>query len=539
MVQLSKQIIKENGIIFSEKDIATIMVDAAHTQITNLISRKNTIRILEPSVGDGSLVYYLLKSIPSNINIIIDCLDIHNHFLEKMKNSFSKNNNITINYIHQDYLNFTPSQKYDLIISNPPYVRTSSIGSRKSQELKKQFNLSGKIDLYHAFFVKMISELSNLGTLIIVTSNKYLYNKTGYSLRKNIIDNLNIDLLIDLGDTKLFDAAVLPSILIGSKNQNQQSKFISIYENHSSILPSASIKNFDSINEAIKKSHNTNFQYKNLIYKIKKGDLVIEDYNIFLLSNSEHNFKKQMEQKSKFLLKDIATVKVGIKTTADKVFLFKKHPINIEKELIYPIIVSKSIQKWNVVSEKNKFIVYPYKANSEKKEVIKLTDYPNCKKYFESHGDILKSRKYIMESNREWFEIWVPHYPRIWKKEKIVFRDISSHGIFAYDKGSIVNGDSYFIILNDNVDNDYIYLLLGLLNSKIIAKYHNLVFPNKLYSNKKRFNSQYVEKYPIPDINLTLSQNIVEKVKKLLTAPTSDINILEEEINILCEKIYS
>ena len=41
------------------------------------------------------------------------------------------------------------------------------------------------------------------------------------------------------------------------------------------------------------------------------------------------------------------------------------------------------------------------------------------------------------------------------------------------------------------------------------------MFNNKLYSGRRRYFSQYVEKYPLPDINSTASKKIISLVKKL------------------------
>lgn len=41
------------------------------------------------------------------------------------------------------------------------------------------------------------------------------------------------------------------------------------------------------------------------------------------------------------------------------------------------------------------------------------------------------------------------------------------------------------------------------------------MFNNKLYSGRRRYFSQYVEKYPLPDINSAASKKIISIVKKL------------------------
>ena len=51
----------------------------------------------------------------------------------------------------------------------------------------------------------------------MITSNRYISTKSGGDIRKFLLDNYDIIEIIDLGDTKLFNAAVLPAIFIGKK----------------------------------------------------------------------------------------------------------------------------------------------------------------------------------------------------------------------------------------------------------------------------------------------------------------------------------
>src|SRR5205085_1388727 len=40
---------------------------------------------------------------------------------------------------------------FDLVIANPPYVRTQILGAAQARSLAGQFGLTGRTDLYHAF----------------------------------------------------------------------------------------------------------------------------------------------------------------------------------------------------------------------------------------------------------------------------------------------------------------------------------------------------------------------------------------------------
>ena len=59
-----------------------------------------------------------------------------------------------------------------------------------------------------------------------------------------------------------------------------------------------------------------------------------------------------------------------------------------------------------------------------------------------------------------------------------------------------------------------------------MTKYHDLVFSNKLYAGRRRYFSQYIQNYPLPNINTTVSKAII-KLAKELNAPTTDIKFKE------------
>ena len=110
-------------------------------------------------------------------------------------------------------------EQYDVVIANPPYVRTQVMGAKKAQALAKQFGLTGRVDLYHAFAIGMTTVLKPGGVLGLLTSNRFLTIKSGASLREMFSSHFDIEAIYDLGDTKLFTAAVLPVIIVARKGK--------------------------------------------------------------------------------------------------------------------------------------------------------------------------------------------------------------------------------------------------------------------------------------------------------------------------------
>ena len=105
----------------------------------------------------------------------------------------------------------------------------------------------------------------------------------------------------------------------------------------------------------------------------------------------------------------------------------------------------------------------------------------------------------------------------MWQKPKLVFPDISSEPCFFYDdSGAVVNGNCYWITVDGPHDQDLLFLLQGLANSSLMTRYHDLVFNNKLYSGRRRYLTQYVSKYPVPDLNSDAADRILEIARSLV-----------------------
>jgi hypothetical protein len=72
-----------------------------------------------------------------------------------------------------------------------------------------------------------------------------------------------------------------------------------------------------------------------------------------------------------------------------------------------------------------------------------------------------------------------------------------------------------------------------------MTKYHDLVFNNKLYSGRRRYFTQYVEKYPLPDFDSPASKSIINLVKELNAENNAEkISILENQLEIKVAEAY-
>ena len=171
---------KKNGVTYTPVELAEFVVKKAVNYLDNDLFLNKKIKILDPSIGDGILVKELLLNLDiktfSEIEIVGIDLDSSN--FEKITSLIKDNYpNVKLTLLMDDFLDFYDANKessFDIIIANPPYIRTQIIGSEKSQKIAKDFNLKGKTDIYYAFMMAMYSLLSNNGVLATITSKRFL-----------------------------------------------------------------------------------------------------------------------------------------------------------------------------------------------------------------------------------------------------------------------------------------------------------------------------------------------------------------------------
>ena len=78
------------------------------------------------------------------------------------------------------------------------------------------------------------------------------------------------------------------------------------------------------------------------------------------------------------------------------------------------------------------------------------------------------------------------------------------------------------------------WLALAVGNSKFIEWYYDVSFNNKLYSGRRRFMTQYVKQFPLPNPSLSVSQKIIKTVKRAYNEAHSNwVEDIEEELDLL------
>jgi hypothetical protein len=418
------------------------------------------------------------------------------------------------------------------------------MGSERAQRLASTFGLEGRVDLYQAFLLGMAQMLAPDGAAGIIVSNRFMTTKGGGALRSALRQRFDLRQIWDLGDTKLFSAAVLPAVLVARGTAAPSSDapvFTSIYE----VKDEAAIQAADPIDA---------LSHEGLVeigdgrrFCVRHGvlDGSGDDSDVWrLASESGDEWMATVDRQTWKRFGEIGKIRVGVKTCADKIFIRHdwESAFGPEKpELLRPLTTHHGAGRFRAtVPKKDRAILYPHEVVQGSRQAIPLEDFPKSRAYLETHRAALESRTYVMEAGRRWYELWVPQDPQAWSTPKLVFRDISERPTFWIDlDGSVVNGDCYWLAARSEGDADLLWLAAAVANSTFAEAFYDHRFNNKLYAGRRRFITQYVEQFPLPDPALALSRDIIARAKAIFEANHApEAQDMEQELDALVWRAF-
>ena len=533
-------------------------------EISERLPSNRPLRVLDPAIGHGELLVSLLEQFTHRAGLPIEVYGFETNpdalgtAKERLEVDFP---DIPVHFEFGNFLEFVLAHfgsckqenlfcqavpgTYDVIIANPPYVRTQIMGAEQAQLLAEQFGLSGRLDLYYAFILAISQVLAPQGIAGIIVSNRFMTTKSGAVVRDALFDRFKIRHAWDLGDTKLFGAAVLPAVLL-VENRNGQSAdtpaFTSIYQTDGSATKTATDV-ISALGEegVVRIPDGRHFQ-------VQHGQLNTGGHSegVWRIGTDSVNTWLDVVNKNAWgTFRDIGKIRVGVKTCADKVFIrndWQDMPDSARPELLRPLTTHHIARRFKSLAlDQSSQILYPHEVLDGCRRAIDLECYPKSRIYLESHRSTLENRRYVIEAGREWYEIWVPQNPDVWSQPKLVFRDIAEEPTFWLDfSGSIVNGDCYWLTCQESNQSDLLWLAAGVGNSTFIERFYDLLFNNKLYAGRRRFITQYVEQFPLPDPHSSLGKMIIKTTKQMYnTVQTVRLKRLQKELDAMIWEAFT
>ena len=222
IVELANINREENEAYFTNKSI----LNDIYGELPNI--QKDKVNILEPSVGIGNFLPFIVKKYEDKKSVNIDVFDINPdviNALQELVKQYEFPKNIHISFFNANTLLHKFNKHYDLTIGNPPFANASGKELclyQKDAKNKSTKNLA-------AFFLEKAMLLSDY--VVMITPKTFL-NTPEFEDTRNFVNNYNLACILDFGE-KGFKNVLIETVcfFINTQAKPLKTKVVSISNN--------------------------------------------------------------------------------------------------------------------------------------------------------------------------------------------------------------------------------------------------------------------------------------------------------------------
>ena len=292
---------------------------------------KDTISIIEPSVGAGNFLPFLFEKYKGKEQVNIKVIDIDKNIIDLLKLIYNENipKNFNIEFICAYFIHkeFAP---VDLVVGNPPFSKLKMIQ-------KKDFitNYSDKVKNLSAFFLEKSIKISNYVSLVMP---KNILNTPEYFEVRSMVRKKNICSIIDFGEEG-FKGVLVETVNLVISNDNLYNDEVVIISKPKNITKKQKKDYIFDDNLpywVIYRDHH----FDNILKKLELG--VFDVFRDRQITNSNSSFKKSTDS-------DIRVIKArNIDDTGENIVDIANYDSFINKNVLEKCAVSKYLNSDSV-----------------------------------------------------------------------------------------------------------------------------------------------------------------------------------------------
>ena len=411
---------------------------------------------------------------------------------------------------------------FDAVIGNPPYIRIQAMKEWAPIEVEfyKQAYKSasaGNYDIYVVFVERGLGLICKHGVLGFILPHKFFNARYGEALRTLVAEGRNLSQVVHFGDQQIFDGATTYTCLLFlSKTANDVFEMIRVQD----------------LSEWLQGSPVSRG-------KLKMDVVSATEWN-FPIGEGADLFEKLNTMPLK--LADVASIFVGLQTSADTVFLFKDTPrlaspvtkvyskalakdVQVESGILKPVVRSGEIGRYWASATAHVLFPYAIEKNGARllsEAEIKRT-YPRTWSYLEDNKSLLSEREHSKFKATGWYQLY-PKNLDVWESPKLLMPYMITRLAAQVDrsKSYFVNVTTGGFGLRFEERDETLEYYAGLLNSKLLDWFFKKV-STTFHGGYFAANKQFLDQLPIRTINFSDSSDksrhdkMVQLVEQMLS----------------------
>lgn len=269
-------------------------------QITDYLKKITNMkhpRVLEPACGSGAFIDAITTSYEGDIGDSLG-IEIDEKYYKVAETLYT--NTTMFRFVNNDYLRFIESSKdkFDLIVSNPPYIRHQKINSVRKETLKQQVHkllniqISGLSDYYIPFILLSDKMIYTGGYGCWLIPSEFLSVNYGEALKQYLCNNVTLISIhkYSTEKSKFDDAQVSSCVILYKKEKPNTAQMVTFSTGDDILKPNKkeSIRLAD-LNPKEKWMKKTNRKKRGSEtignYFVVKRGLATGDNDFFILNN--------------------------------------------------------------------------------------------------------------------------------------------------------------------------------------------------------------------------------------------------------------
>lgn len=385
-------------------------------------------------------------------------------------------------------------KEFDIVIGNPPYISVERFaGTEEQSRWEAQFKTyAARGDIYCFFYERGREFLRDGGTLIYITSNKWMRAGYGEKLRSFFANDVNTQSVLDFGMAQNFGAATTYTCITRYTAEESQEKVMSCYATDDRAAISDPAKYF---------AENA------VLQKGLGGDPWV------VISAERQKIKDLVEAQGIPLGQWEIQINYGIKTGYNDAFyltakeraeLIEEDPAS--EDLIGKLLRGRDVERYQVNWPQAYQLIIKFGAH----ETLER-DYPAVYRHLLKHEKKLKARgqcKYgrakksgappkSYPGQHHWLELDNnpgDEYLELFESPKILYQEIAQKLPFYFDlDGGFLVNDTCYIMTGDQ---EVLQMLTAVLNSSLFRCCFKDNFPENA-GNTYRAKKAFFDKIPI------------------------------------------
>lgn len=408
------------GQVFTSVILAKFMVSLLKDTL------KHNSSILDPCIGPNTFFKAMSDDF---LNCSLKGIEIDVKLINEGIKKFFKNPNRTL--IQGSFFDLPTSEKFDLIIQNPPYVRQELLADGANSKDSIRYNLSSLLsiipsqsNLYIYFLLKSILHLKDGGVLVAVIYDSWLYSSFGKYLKESFLKLGHLDSIYHFKKSA-FDNAEIGATVIKFVKDKSRRKSISYYPlNDLNDLRSYTGLNVNCL-------------------KLRQQELLTYSFN----NHSIINFKSSLFKPLKTIVSQ--PIQRGTSAIVNSHFIFSKKVLPELKPIIKDVA---QIKTYSVNQENAYILVGNGSISDETKEYLEKVKNEILQAPIEKY----KAVKRDIETKNDWYKI------NLKSKGNFIFNYYLRNNIdFIYNPNKILSSDNFYSL---NITNKEL-VNLSILNS--------------------------------------------------------------------------